>query len=259
MCTFPILAKWMLIGRWKPQQIRVWSLAYVRFWLVKTLVRPNPLVLFAGSPLYVLYLRALGAKVGRGVAIFSRHVPVCTDLLTIGDGTVIRKDSFLTCYRAHAGVIQTGPVTLGRDVFVGETTVLDIGTSMGDGAQLGHTSSLHTGQAVPAGEHWHGSPAQPTESDYRAGRPGRLRHLARGPATPARSCSCCSACTCRWPSAASRCCSLKVPQLAALLDGRPAVSRTLDLLPRRAGRLPGALLRRRCSSACWSSSPSRGC
>ena len=72
----------MLVGRWKPQQIRVWSLAYVRFWIVKTLVQRNPLVLFAGSPLYVLYLRALGAKIGRGVVIFSRHVPVCTDLLT---------------------------------------------------------------------------------------------------------------------------------------------------------------------------------
>ena len=64
VCTLPILAKWMLIGRWKPQEIRIWSLAYVRFWIVKTLVRSNPLVRFGGSPLYVLYLRALGAKVG---------------------------------------------------------------------------------------------------------------------------------------------------------------------------------------------------
>ena len=86
-------------------------------------------------------------------------MPVCTDLLTIGDGTVIRKDSFFTCYRAQAGVIQTGAVTLGRDVFVGEATVLDIETSLGDGAQLGHSSSLHPGQAVPGGERWHGSPA----------------------------------------------------------------------------------------------------
>ena len=67
--------------------------------------------LFAGSPLYALYLRALGAKIGRGAVILSRNVPVCTDLLTIGDGTVIRKDSFFTGYRAHAGVIQTGAVT----------------------------------------------------------------------------------------------------------------------------------------------------
>ena len=129
--------------------------------------------LLVGSPLYVLYLRALGAKVGRGVAIFSPHVPVCTDLLTIGDGTVIRKDSFFSCYRAHAGLIQTGAVTLGKDVFIGETTVLDIDTSMGDGAQLGHTSSLHAGQAVPGGERWHGSPAQRTEVDYRAVDPAR--------------------------------------------------------------------------------------
>ena len=181
VCTLPILAKWVLIGRWKPQQIRIWSLGYVRFWIVKTLVRANPLVLFfAGSPLYVLYLRALGAKIGRGVVIFSRHVPVCTDLLTIGDGTVIRKDSFFSCYRAHAGLIQTGAVTLGKNVFIGETTVLDIETSMGDGAQLGHASSLHTGQAVPAGERWHGSPAQPHRGRLPDGRAQRLRHPAKG-------------------------------------------------------------------------------
>jgi non-ribosomal peptide synthetase-like protein len=166
---FPILAKWVLIGRWKPQQIPIWSLTYIRFWIVKTLVQANPLFLFfRGSPLYVVYLRALGAKIGRNVVIFSQHVPVCTDLLTIGEGTVIRKDSFFNCYRAHTGMIQTGTVTIGKDVLVGETTVLDIETSLGDGAQLGHASSLHTGQAVPDGERWHGSPAERTEVNYQA-------------------------------------------------------------------------------------------
>ncbi len=179
VCLLPILAKWVLIGRWKPQQIRIWSLAYVRFWIVKTLVQSNPPAhLFVGSPLYVLYLRALGAKVGHGVAIFSRQVPVCTDLLTIGAGTVIRNSSFL-CYRAHAGQIQTGPVTLGRDVFIGEKTVLDIGTSMGDRAQLGHTSALHSGQTVPDGERWHGSPAQRTELNYLKVAPARCGRLRR--------------------------------------------------------------------------------
>ena len=167
LCILPILTKWMLIGRWKPQQIRIWSLAYVRFWIVKTLIRSNPCaLLFVGSPLYVLYLRALGAKIGPGVAIFSRRVPICTDLLTIGAGTVVRRESFFLCYRAQAGRIETGTVTLGRDVFVGERTVLDINTSIGDGAQLGHASALHGGQAVPDGERWHGSPAQRTEVNY---------------------------------------------------------------------------------------------
>jgi non-ribosomal peptide synthetase-like protein len=167
LCTLPILAKWVLIGRWKPQQIRVWSLGYFRFWVVKTLVKSNPLVLVAvGSPLYAWYLRALGAKIGRGTVIFTRHVPACTDLLTIGPDTVIRKDSFLNCYRAYGGWVQTGRVTIGRNVWIGEKTVLDINTSMGDVSQLGHTSALHSGQRVRTGERWHGSPAQRTDVNY---------------------------------------------------------------------------------------------
>jgi non-ribosomal peptide synthetase-like protein len=179
MCLLPILAKWLLIGRWKVQRIRIWSLAYVRFWVVRTLVRANPLVLFVGSPLYVLYLRALGARIGRGAVIFSRHLPLCTDLLTVGADTVIRKDTFFSCYRARSGVIETGPVTLGRGVFVGEWVVLDIDTSMGDGAQIGHASALHSGQAVPAFENWHGSPAERTGADYREVPARRVRTWRR--------------------------------------------------------------------------------
>src|SRR5438552_2032357 len=180
VCTAPILAKWMLIGRWKPEQIRIWSLAYVRFWIVKTLIRSNPCaLLFVGSPLYALYLRALGAKIGPGVVIFSRRVPVCTDLLTMGAGSVIHKEAMFNCYRAQAGRIEIGPVTLSRDVFVGERSVLDINTCLGDGAQLGHASALHSGQAVPAGERWHGCPAQRTDVNYVKVPPARCGTLRR--------------------------------------------------------------------------------
>src|SRR5207237_9204995 len=80
----PIAAKWVLIGRWKTQQIRLWSLAYVRFWIVKTLIRSSPAArMFIGTPVYLLYLRALGARVGPGAVILSRRVPVCTDLRTL--------------------------------------------------------------------------------------------------------------------------------------------------------------------------------
>src|SRR5216117_209108 len=176
----PIAAKWVLVGRWKARQIRIWSLAYVRFWIVKTLVRSSPAArLFIGTPLYLLYLRALGAKIGPGVVIFSRRVPVCTDLLTIGAGSVIRKEAIFLCYRAQAGRLETGPVTLGRDVFVGERSVLDINTCMGDGAQLGHASALHSGQAVPAGEWRHGCPAQRTDVDYVRVPPARCGTLRR--------------------------------------------------------------------------------
>jgi non-ribosomal peptide synthetase-like protein len=179
LCLLPIVAKWVLVGRWRPGEIRIWSLGYVRFWLVKILVRANPLVLFVGSPLYVLYLRALGARVGRGVAVFSRSVPVCTDLLTIGDGAVVSQEALFSCYRARAGRIETGRVTVGRDAFVAEATVIDIDTVLGDGAQLGRSSSLHAGQVVPDGERWHGSPARPTHVDYRAVGPARCGTLRR--------------------------------------------------------------------------------
>ncbi|GAA3048377.1 non-ribosomal peptide synthetase [Pseudonocardia yunnanensis] len=166
-CLLPIVAKWLLIGRWKATEFPIWSLRYFRFWLVKLLIRANPMALFRGSPLFVLYLRALGAKIGPGTTIFSRSIPVCTDMLTIGAGTVIRESAVVLGYRAQAGMIQIGPITLGNNVLVAEKTVLEIGTSIGDGAQLGHCSSLHPGQHIPTGQAWHGSPAVPTDVDYR--------------------------------------------------------------------------------------------
>ncbi|MFJ6416402.1 Pls/PosA family non-ribosomal peptide synthetase [Paeniglutamicibacter sp. NPDC091659] len=167
----PIALKWMLVGRWTAREIPIWSAGYVKFWFVKALLLSNPLRMFAGTPLFNVYLRLLGAKIGHDVALFSTAVPVCTDLLTIGDGTVVRKDCLYNGYRAHRGVIQLGPVTLGKNVLVGEKTVLDIDTAMGDGSQLGHSSSLQRGQVVPAHQSWHGTPAQRTDTDYRAVEP----------------------------------------------------------------------------------------
>ena len=55
-------------------------------------------------------------------------------------------------FRAQSGYIHTGPLTIGRDAFVGVGSTLDIDTRIGDGAQLGHSSSLHRGQSIPDGE-----------------------------------------------------------------------------------------------------------
>jgi non-ribosomal peptide synthetase-like protein len=98
---------------------------------------------------------------------------------------VIRKEAFFGCYRAHAGWIQTGRVTIGRNVFIGEKTVLDINSSMGDVSQLGHASSLHSGQRVRTGERWHGSPAQRTSVNYLrvSARPGSAFRRIRFSAT----------------------------------------------------------------------------
>jgi non-ribosomal peptide synthetase-like protein len=176
----PVLLKWTLVGRWKPTTIRVWSPRYLRFWLVKSVVQRNPLVpMMLGSPLYCVYLRALGARIGRGTTILTNQAPLCTDLFSVGADTIIRRDAVLPGYHAEAGVIRTGRVTLGDRVVVSAKTVVDIETSMGDDAQLGHASALHPGQHVPAGEHWYGSPAEPGSVDFAAVEPDDCRHCSR--------------------------------------------------------------------------------
>ena len=46
-------------------------------------------------------------------------------------------------------MIQTGPIHIGNNAYVGEASVLDIDTAMEDDTQLGHASSLQCGQRVP--------------------------------------------------------------------------------------------------------------
>ena len=166
MTAIPIAAKWLLIGQWKEEAIPIWSLRYFRFWVVKTLVQSAPMAALAGTPIYNLYLRLLGAKIGRDTVIQGRLIPVCTDLLSIGDNTIIRKDAIVLGYKARSNYIHTGSVTIGNNAVVGEASVLDIDTAMGNDTQLGHASSLQSGQRVPDGKHYHGSPAQETTADY---------------------------------------------------------------------------------------------
>src|SRR5256885_10119763 len=130
------------------------------------MLRTSPAVPFTGTPIYNAYLRLMGEKIGRGVIISSRHGPVCADLLTIGDNTILRKDTIVLGYRAQSNFIHVAPVEIGSNAFVGEASVLDIDTTMGDDTQLGHASSLQSGQRVPDGKRFHGSPAVETTSDY---------------------------------------------------------------------------------------------
>jgi len=162
----PVGLKWLLIGKWKAEEFPVWSLRYLRFWIVKFLIHSNPMAAFVGSPLYNGYLKLLGARVS-WKAFIQSGFPVCTDLLSIGEGVVVYKRAILTGYRAESGRIRTGGITLERDAFVGEAAVLDIDTVMEAGSELAHASSLRRGQRLKAGKYYHGSPAQPTANRYR--------------------------------------------------------------------------------------------
>lgn len=169
--ALPIVLKWLVIGRWTERAIPVWSLQYFRFWMIKHLVQTSPMNLFKGSPLLNLHLRLLGARIGKNAVIKSKLTPVCTDLIEIGDDAVLSNDSMILGYTAIAGRIHTGTVSVGSNAFVGDGSVLDINTVIGDDGQLGHSSSLQSGQEIPAGKRFHGSPAVETESNYSAVEP----------------------------------------------------------------------------------------
>ena len=181
-----VAAKWALIGRAKPDAIPLWSAAYFRFWAAKLMVRSAPVNAFAGTPLFNLYLRMLGAKIGPNAVIATRNVPVTADLLTVGEDALVMKHAFMPGYSAYGNRIHTGPIRLGREAYVGEQSFVDFNTEIGDFGQLSHASSLQGGQRIPEGKAWHGSPAEETTGSFRLDDEMKVSSLKRGLLTALR-------------------------------------------------------------------------
>jgi non-ribosomal peptide synthetase-like protein len=161
-----IATKWFVIGRFTTDPIPVWSIKYLRFWIARVAIQINPMVLFAGTPLYLDYLRLLGVRIGKGTLILAQRPPICTDLISIGANTVIRQDVLFRGYTACNGYLYPGTVSIGSNALICEATMLDIFTSVGDGSQLGTTSALLEGQEIPANSIYQGSPAEPCKSNF---------------------------------------------------------------------------------------------
>lgn len=167
LMALPIAAKWLLIGRWRAERIPIWSLHYLRFWVVRQLMTLSPWRGLQGTALFNVYLRLLGAKIGDGALILTERVPIATDLLSIGARSVLRKNARLNGYKAEKGSIILGPIDIGDDVTIGELGLVDVNTSIGDRGQLGHASALLAGQSIPAGRRYHGSPGEETKTEFR--------------------------------------------------------------------------------------------
>ena len=157
--------KWVAVGRFDTQPVPLWTARYVRFWIAKTAIVANPFNLFVGTPLYNVFLRLLGARIGSGAVLLCRP-PVCCDLIAVGAGAVVRADVAMPGYRAHRGVIRTGRISIGDGALVCDASVLDIDTAIGDGAVLGTASSVIEGQWVPSHTTYQGSPAAPSSSRF---------------------------------------------------------------------------------------------
>jgi non-ribosomal peptide synthetase-like protein len=145
--------KWLVLGRTKPGRYPIWGVYYFRVWFVQRMVQVTTLKFLGGSPLMRVYLRLLGARIGRD-AIISEFECGAIDLLTIGDRAS-------TGMKIHLGNVEViGPIEIGADAVVGNSCVIGGGARIGAGAELEDLTSIPADGIVGPGEIWDGSPGR---------------------------------------------------------------------------------------------------
>lgn len=94
--SITILAKWLVIGRYRAGAYPVWGFYHLRWLFVYRLVNANEVFLkhFAGTFMMNWYLRVMGASVGKG-AVVQTVVVSDFDVITIGDNTFIGEVNIL--------------------------------------------------------------------------------------------------------------------------------------------------------------------
>jgi non-ribosomal peptide synthetase-like protein len=151
--------KWLVAGRLKPGRYPLWGWTYFRWWFADRLVEAVPMAMITGSSLHPLWLRALGAKVGRETNLGSMTVRA-PDLLAIGDGVSIGNAVNLENARVEGGELVLGRIAIGNEVCIGSYVVVEGNTCLQDWAHLEGQSALADGAVLPARTVWAGSPAR---------------------------------------------------------------------------------------------------
>jgi non-ribosomal peptide synthetase-like protein len=170
MLAVPILLKWLVIGQYRPGAYPLWGSYYFRFWLVRAVEAAVPVGYLKGTPLLRLYLRLMGANVGRNLQLHTDSFAIY-DLLSIGDGSSINADSRLLGYTVENGWLQIGAIIIGQRCFVGARAAVCENSRMDDDSALEDLSLLPPGASMPAGETWRGSPASAVESEVLHSKP----------------------------------------------------------------------------------------
>ena len=139
----------------------LWGGVHLRSWMVQKLMTISPLTVLSGSPWAATYLRLAGAEVHDEAHIGTADISLPA-FLHVGRGATIGYGTQLHAHRISEGVLSIGPVTVGAGAVVASETVLECGSVVGDGAILREQSLLQSGESVPAGQTWAGSPARPS-------------------------------------------------------------------------------------------------
>ncbi|HXY58588.1 MAG TPA: Pls/PosA family non-ribosomal peptide synthetase [Methylocystis sp.] len=156
-----ILGKWLVIGRTRPGRYPLWGVYYYRWWLAQRLMGLTHAKWFQVSPLMNLYLKALGARIGKDAQI-SEFEAGAIDLVSIGDGACLGAKLKLSNARVVGNELIIGAIDIGADAYVGSSCAIEEDVVIGAGAALEDLTSAPAGARIGAHEIWNGSPARKT-------------------------------------------------------------------------------------------------
>ncbi|MFI2214460.1 Pls/PosA family non-ribosomal peptide synthetase [Streptomyces sp. NPDC020141] len=156
-----LAAKWLLAGRFRAVEHPLWSSFVWRNELadafVEVLAVPWLVGATGGTPLMSLWLRGLGARIGRGVWCETYWLPEA-DLVAVGDGASVGRGCVVQTHLFHDRIMRMDNVVLGAGATLGPHGIALPGAVLGDRSTVGPASLVMRGERVPAGTRWLGNP-----------------------------------------------------------------------------------------------------
>jgi non-ribosomal peptide synthetase-like protein len=154
-----ILVKWLVIGKMREGDYPLWGSYYFRWWFVKSIQKLASVQFLSDTPLYPIYLRCLGVKIGSN-AQFSALKIGAEDLVTMGKDVSISSHVVLDNAYIENGWLKLRTIHLGDHAYLGSSAVVGPGVIMGNWSDLQDLSSVLPNQVIRPKEMWQGSPAK---------------------------------------------------------------------------------------------------
>ncbi|MFT4210470.1 MAG: amino acid adenylation domain-containing protein [Microbacterium sp.] len=158
------VAKWSFVGAIRPGEHPLWSSFIWRTEVSDTFTEMLAAPWFAnsaaGTPALAIWLRTLGAKIGRGVWTDSYWLPE-PDLVTLGDGATVNRGCVVQTHLFHDRVMSIDTVSLEPGATLGPHSVILPAATIGADATVGPASLVMRGESVPVGSRWSGNPIGP--------------------------------------------------------------------------------------------------
>ncbi|WP_018603588.1 Pls/PosA family non-ribosomal peptide synthetase [Mycobacterium sp. 155] len=159
-----VIAKWLVIGRIRAVEHPLWSSFVWRNEVSDTFVETVAAPWFAraasGTPVMNLWLRGLGASIGRGVWCETYWLPEA-DLVTLGTGATVNRGCVVQTHLFHDRIMRLDSVVLEDGATLGPHCVALPAARLGAGATVGPGSLVMRGDEVPPSTRWQGNPIAP--------------------------------------------------------------------------------------------------